>query len=112
MQIKALEVLDVYLTESPVAVLQKEFVEIEEPLCTDIDFHTMDHLKTTLILTASNVPVEELEEFPVHFFELLRRIVDEEDIDMQRMSTVIEKEMLKVMQSIRVYRQFCTLTSH
>lgn len=104
--------LDVYLTESPVAVLQKEFVEIEEPLCTDIDFHTMDHLKTTLILTASNVPVEELEEFPVHFFELLRRIVDEEDIDMQRMSTVIEKEMLKVMQSIRVYRQFCTLTSH
>lgn len=37
LQIKALEVLNVYLTESPVSVLQKEFVEIEDPLCTGKD---------------------------------------------------------------------------
>ncbi|KAI9323607.1 Metalloenzyme, LuxS/M16 peptidase-like protein [Dichotomocladium elegans] len=99
-QIKALEVLNVYLTESPVSVLQKEFVEIEEPLCTDVEFHATDHLKTTLMLTASNVPVEEMEDFPKLLFETFQRLVEEEDIDMERMATVIEKEMLKLLDSI------------
>ncbi|CDS09692.1 hypothetical protein LRAMOSA02369 [Lichtheimia ramosa] len=100
LQIKALEVLNVYLTESPVSVLQKEFVEIEDPLCTDVDFHATDHLKTTLMLTASNVPMEEMDEFPKMLFDTLHRLVEQNDIDMHRMATVIEKEMLKLLDGI------------
>lgn len=88
--------LNVYLTDSPVSVLQKEFVEIEDALCTDVDFHITDHLKSTLMFTASSVPIEDIEEFPAEFFKTLRRIVEEKDIDMARMATVIEKETLKV----------------
>ena len=115
MQSKALEVLNVYLTESPVSVLQKEFVEIEDPLCTgkigkdrhsdrptyrsfptDVDFHATDHLKTTIMLTASNVPLEEMEGFPEQLFATFKRLVDQDDIDMDRMKNIIDKEMLKV----------------
>lgn len=88
--------LNVYLTDSSVSVLQKEFVETEEPLCTDVDFYISDHLKSTLTFTASSVPIEEMERLPIEFFKTLNRLVEEEDIDMKRMSTVIEKEILQV----------------
>ncbi|KAG0191477.1 hypothetical protein DFQ28_011725 [Apophysomyces sp. BC1034] len=97
LQLKALEVLEMYLTDSPVSVLQKEFVEIEDPLCTDVDFCATDHLKATLVFTASNVPSEEIENFSPQFFATLQRLVDEDDIDMQRMATVIEKESLRLL---------------
>ncbi|KAG2209536.1 hypothetical protein INT47_008380 [Mucor saturninus] len=96
---KELEVLNVYLTDSPVSVLQKEFVEIEDALCTDVDFHITDHLKSTLMFTASSVPIEEIENFPTELFKTLRRLVDTKDIDMTRMATVIEKETLKLLDS-------------
>lgn len=88
--------LNVYLTDSSVSVLQKEFVEIEEPLCTDVDFYISDHLKSTLSFTASSVPTEEMERLPSEFFSTLNRLVEENDIDMTRMATVIEKEILGV----------------
>ncbi|RCI02438.1 hypothetical protein CU098_009467, partial [Rhizopus stolonifer] len=99
LQQKELEVLNEYLTDSPVSVLQKEFVEIEDALCTDVDFHITDHLKSTLMFTASSVPLEEIENFPNEFFDLLKRLVETNDIDMTRMSTVIEKETLKLLES-------------
>ncbi|KAG1456615.1 hypothetical protein G6F56_006789 [Rhizopus delemar] len=96
---KELEVLNVYLTDSSVSVLQKEFVEIEEPLCTDVDFYISDHLKSTLSFTASSVPTEEMERLPSEFFSTLNRLVEENDIDMTRMATVIEKEILGLLKS-------------
>lgn len=88
--------MNVYLTDSPVSVLQKEFVETEDALCTDVDFHITDHLKSTLMFTASSVPIEEIENFPIEFFKTLRCLVEDKEIDMTRMATVIEKETLKV----------------
>lgn len=103
MQQKELEVLNEYLTDSPVSVLQKEFVETEDALCTDVDFHISDHIKSTLMFTASSVATEELETFPEEFFGLLRRLVDTNEMDMTRMATVIEKEVLKVCYVIEGY---------
>ncbi|KAI8327052.1 Metalloenzyme, LuxS/M16 peptidase-like protein [Choanephora cucurbitarum] len=99
LQQKELEVLNEYLTDSPVSVLQKEFVETEDALCTDVDFHISDHIKSTLMFTASSVAIEEIEDFPQEFFGLLKRLVDTNEIDMTRMATVIEKEVLKLLDS-------------
>ncbi|KAI9276163.1 Metalloenzyme, LuxS/M16 peptidase-like protein [Sporodiniella umbellata] len=96
---KELEVLNAYLTDSSVSVLQKEFVEIEEPLCTDVDFYISDHLKSTLTFTASSVPVEEMENLTTEFFQTLNRLVQDKEIDMTRMATVIEKEILGLLKS-------------
>lgn len=84
------------------SVLQREFVETEDALCTDVDFHITDHLKSTLMFTASSVPIEEIENFPNEFFKTLKRLVEEKDIDMTRMATVIDKETLKVNARARV----------
>ncbi|KAI9309061.1 Metalloenzyme, LuxS/M16 peptidase-like protein [Cunninghamella echinulata] len=100
LQLKAIEVLNVYLTDSPISVLQKEFVEVEVPLCTDVDFLVTDHLKTTLLFTASSVPIESIDEFPSQFFKTLQRIVDTQDIDMKRMATVIDNESQKLLDSV------------
>ncbi|KAI8644434.1 Metalloenzyme, LuxS/M16 peptidase-like protein [Parasitella parasitica] len=96
---KELEVLNTYLTDSPVSVLQREFVETEDALCTDVDFHITDHLKSTLVFTASSVPIEEIENLPPKFFSTLKRLVVDKEIDMIRMATVIEKETLKLLNS-------------
>ncbi|KAK4519276.1 uncharacterized protein ATC70_009508 [Mucor velutinosus] len=96
---KELEVLNTYLTDSPVSVLQRKFVETEDALCTDVDFHITDHLKSTLMFTASSVPIEEIENFPAEFFSTLKRLVQDKEIDMTRMATVIEKETLKLLDS-------------
>lgn len=52
------------------------------------------------MLTASNVPMEEMDEFPKMLFDTLHRLVEQNDIDMHRMATVIEKEMLKLLDGI------------
>ncbi|KAI8369556.1 Metalloenzyme, LuxS/M16 peptidase-like protein [Radiomyces spectabilis] len=99
LQARALDVLNEYLTDSAVSVLQKEFVEIEEPLCTEVDFHITDHLKSTLMFTCTSVPIEEMEKVPSLFFATLQRLIDNNDIDMKRMEVVLEKEMLKLLDS-------------
>ncbi|ORX55668.1 hypothetical protein DM01DRAFT_1335062 [Hesseltinella vesiculosa] len=96
----AIEVLNTYLTDSPVSVLQKEFVEIEVPLCTDVEFHVSDHLRTTLVFTATSVPMEDIEDMPGRFFTTLQQLVDTNDIDMERMATVIDKELQKVLNTV------------
>lgn len=40
--LEALDVLNTYLTDSPVSVLMRQFVEIKEPVCTDVFFSSQD----------------------------------------------------------------------
>ncbi|KAI8972685.1 Metalloenzyme, LuxS/M16 peptidase-like protein [Pilobolus umbonatus] len=97
--VKELEVLNVYLTDSPVSVLQKEFVEVEDAMCTDVSFQLTGLIKNSLTFSASSVPIEDMERFPVEFFKTLKRVVDNKEIDMTRMATVIENELLKLLDS-------------
>jgi hypothetical protein len=48
------------------------------------------------MFTASSVPIDDMEELPEMFFSTLRNLVDTKDIDMERMATVIDKELQKV----------------
>ncbi|KAL6304310.1 Metalloenzyme, LuxS/M16 peptidase-like protein [Sparassis latifolia] len=89
---KALDILATYLTSSPVAPLNKEFVEIESPLCTYIYFG--EDTRATLVdlpVYVGSVPTEYLETFDEKIRASLKRIVDE-GIDMQRMSMVINRD--------------------
>ncbi|KAH8556354.1 Metalloenzyme, LuxS/M16 peptidase-like protein [Umbelopsis sp. PMI_123] len=106
LELKAVDVLNTYLTDSPVSVLQKEFVEIEDPLCTDIDFHIVDQIRAVLSCNIANVPEEELEEFIPMFFDTLNRVIEEEGIDMDRMKTVILRDKLKLLNNIETNSHF------
>ncbi|GAA5896610.1 Sdd3p [Sporobolomyces salmoneus] len=95
----ALEVLGQYLTDSAVSPLYKEFVEIEDPACTDISFYSSTADPTVLTVYLSSVPSEQLDTLPKKFKETLARI-SKEGIDMSRMATVLERQKLSLLNSM------------
>ncbi|KAF8507185.1 Metalloenzyme, LuxS/M16 peptidase-like protein [Russula emetica] len=81
-----------YLTSSPTAPLNKEFVEIESPLCTYIYIGV--ELRATLsdlMIYVGSVPTEHLDTFDAKLHESLRRIV-KEGVDLNRMRMVIDRD--------------------
>ncbi|KAI0778573.1 Metalloenzyme, LuxS/M16 peptidase-like protein [Trametes elegans] len=89
---KALDILGTYLTSSPVAPLNKEFVEIENPLCTYIYF--AEDTRATYVdlpIYVGSVPTEHLDTFDEKLKASLRRVADE-GFDMDRMAMVINRD--------------------
>lgn len=89
---KALDILSVYLTSSPVAPLNKEYVEVETPLCTYIYFYEDERAtRGDLAIYVGSVPVEHLASFPDKLRTSLTRIA-REGLDMDRMAMVINRD--------------------
>ncbi|CAI2171216.1 5030_t:CDS:10 [Funneliformis geosporum] len=100
LEIAALEVLHEYLSDSAVSVLQKEFVETEDPLCTDIDISISHQTRTAIKATFYNVPTSELDDLADEVLEVFKRIVESEGIDMNRMKTVLRLVKLRTLNMI------------
>lgn len=49
-----------YLTDTPVAPLQRDLVEIEEPYCCDVDVLQLENNVTVFGITLEGVPTEKL----------------------------------------------------
>ncbi|KAF5390191.1 hypothetical protein D9757_002846 [Collybiopsis confluens] len=91
-QIYALDVLGTYLTSSSTAPLNKEYVEIESPLCTYIYFTEETRAgSVSLPVYVGSVPTAELTTFDKKLKASLQKIVTE-GIDMERMTMVINRE--------------------
>ncbi|OCH95812.1 hypothetical protein OBBRIDRAFT_788022 [Obba rivulosa] len=89
---KALDILSLYLTSSPTSPLNKEFVEIENPLCTYIWFGEETRAsRIDLPIYAGSVPAEHLDTFDQKLMASLQRIV-KEGIDMERLARVINRD--------------------
>ncbi|THV04852.1 hypothetical protein K435DRAFT_774162 [Dendrothele bispora CBS 962.96] len=89
---KALDILGTYLTSSAVAPLNKEYVEIESPLCTYIYFSEDTRAtRVSLPIYIGSVPVAHLDTFDRKLKESLKRIV-KQGIDMDRMQMVINRD--------------------
>lgn len=91
--------LHTYLTDSAVSVLRKEFTEIEDPYCTDVDFATMENLLSVQILQFSNVPVEKLSDIKPRFVQVMNDHIAK-GLDMQRMKLVIDRARLKILSQV------------
>ncbi|RDB28821.1 hypothetical protein Hypma_015435 [Hypsizygus marmoreus] len=89
---KALDILGTYLTSSSVAPLNKEYVEIEHPLCSYIYFG--EETRAThvdLPIYIGSVPTEHLNNFDDKLRSSFRRIV-KDGIDMERMAMVLNRD--------------------
>jgi Zn-dependent M16 (insulinase) family peptidase len=89
---KAIDVLASYLTSSPTAPLNKEFIEIESPLCTYI-YIGEDNRATLsdLLIYVGSVPTEHLDTFDAKLHESFRRII-KDGVDLNRMKMVIDRD--------------------
>lgn len=89
---KAIDTLSAYLTSSPTAPLNKEFVEIESPLCTFIYIGTESRATlSNLTIYVGSVPTQHLDTFDAKLHESLHRIV-KEGIDLNRMRMVLDRD--------------------
>lgn len=89
---KALDILSTYLAGSTVAPLNKEFVEVENPLCSYVYFS--EDVRATHIdipIYIGSVPTEHLEEFPKKLKSSLEKIANE-GLDMERMQVIINRD--------------------
>jgi len=87
-----------YLTESSIAPLQQELVEIDEPFCGDLSVNFFENLQTALCLSAEGVPKEKLFQIKDKIVEVILRIAEHrEAIDMDRMRTLVNRSILEEM---------------
>ncbi|KAH9941151.1 Metalloenzyme, LuxS/M16 peptidase-like protein [Epithele typhae] len=100
----ALRMLHTYLSGSPIAPLNKEYVEIEKPLCTAISFYIYEFASACdLLVNANAVPTEHLADFDRLLRASLARIADE-GLDMERMERVLAREAREARNSLESNR--------
>lgn len=100
-EIQGIKMLFNYLTDTPVAPLQRDLVEIEEPLCGDIDFSFFENKETAISLAADNVPKENLDDIKTNVLEILGNIASgKEEFDMERMKAQIHRSVLEEMNAV------------
>ncbi|KAG8742736.1 hypothetical protein FRC12_015287 [Ceratobasidium sp. 428] len=99
-ELKAMELLGLYLTDSPVSPLTKEFVEIANPLCTYIYCDIEERATfTTQGIYFGAVPTDQLGELHGKVVESLKKIVAD-GVDMDRIRLVIKRDRLKLKSSL------------
>lgn len=91
----AVDMVGSYLSESPISLLNKNLVEIENPLATDITYGTDDFVRTGLTLTISGVPTSSLHEVDAKVKHILHEQTKVDCIDLQYMRQVVNQQVLK-----------------
>lgn len=95
----AVDMVGSYLTDSPISLLNKHLVEIEDPLATEIDYGTDDYSRTGLNLTLSGVPTDKLDFVDAKIKLLLSEQALEENFDLSYMRQVVNQQKLKFVAS-------------
>ncbi|CAL1295066.1 unnamed protein product [Larinioides sclopetarius] len=100
-QLISIQILMDYLTDTSVSPLNRELVETEDPLCNQVDYTVIENFESCIYLHLSNVPVKKLQEVKEKLFDVLKNIADgNEELDMERMRTVIRKKKLYILSNM------------
>lgn len=91
----ALDIVGSYFTDSPISLLNKLLVEIENPLATDIDYGTDDYLRTTINFNINGVPTEQLKEVDTKVKEIILSQTDPKNFNLTYMRQVLNQQKLK-----------------
>lgn len=97
LQIQAIQMLNTYLSDTPIAPLKKVFVERNDPYCTELDFRMAERSRMAIGVSFQNVPLDRADEIVPKLISTLQKIVNTRNIDMERMTALIRKEKLKVI---------------
>lgn len=93
----ALDLLIEYLSESSVALLTKNLVEIDEPLSSEVDYDTSDYTHVIAYLKLNDVPTEKLPEAKEKLFKLLKEHATVEQFDLKRVREAVENAKRKLI---------------
>lgn len=90
MKITAMTILTNYLTSTSVAPLTKTFVDIEEPLATNIDMDYYANWEPAITADFLNVPVRRMDEIEPLFKKVIKEIIDKgaDGFNIKRIHTI------------------------
>lgn len=89
-----------YLTDVSVSPLQQAFVEIPDPYCSRVGYSMCENSTSCLYLQFDNVASGKLATVKPKLDEVIKKIVDNNDIDMDMMRTTINKHKLECLSSL------------
>ncbi|XP_971907.2 uncharacterized protein C05D11.1-like [Tribolium castaneum] len=89
-----------YLTEFSTYTLPKEFIEIDDPYASNISFNFLENAESCIYIMFEDVPLSKLPEVKPKLQALLKRLVDEEDINMERIKSIIKRNKLEHLSDI------------
>ncbi|XP_044726839.1 uncharacterized protein C05D11.1-like [Chrysoperla carnea] len=85
-----------YLTDTSISPLQREFIEIEDPLASNIGYSLSENSISMLYIMFENVPKGKIELVEPKLLKILESFVNgTESIDMRRLHTVIHRFQLE-----------------
>lgn len=93
----AIDMIGAYFTDSPISLLNKHMVEIENPLANEISFLTDPYLRTGIDLTLSSVPTESLREADAKVKELIKLQTDPSSFDLTYIQQLIRQQKLQII---------------
>lgn len=94
----AIQVLKSYLTMEGVGKLFAKFVDVEDPLASDIYLYTNDYLNTVINIYLEGVPTEKLESVDPLITETIKQCV--KDFDLKLVRDIIKRTRAKVVQNV------------
>ncbi|QRG40045.1 hypothetical protein FDK38_004506 [Candidozyma auris] len=95
LSVLALDMVGCYLAESPISLLNKHLVEVENPYATDIDVITDDFIRIGTNFYLSGIPVTELFNVDKKIKELIDSITKEENFDLGYMKQIVAQQRIK-----------------
>lgn len=90
-----------YLAHTSVSPLYKEFIEIPGAYGSNISFDLCENYESLLYFTFVNVPLDKVDQIEDKLNALLKRIsTGEEDIDMKRLGTILDRNALEYVSNL------------
>ncbi|XP_022082849.1 uncharacterized protein C05D11.1-like [Acanthaster planci] len=94
----ALQVLMEYLTDTSVAPLQRDFVEIKNPFCSKVRYSVIEASESCVYIKFDNVPKDKLSDIKDRLFATLEGMASgKEAVDMERMASVLHRRILECL---------------
>ncbi|XP_060600571.1 uncharacterized protein C05D11.1-like [Ruditapes philippinarum] len=90
-----------YLTDSAISPLQRDFVEIDEPFCSDVHGNLIENAESSIYIKFDNVFKNKLDSVFPRLQDVLKKISNGlEKIDMTRISNLIQRKVLDALASM------------
>lgn len=96
----ALVLLLEYLNNTAIAPIQQAFVECEDSYCSSISHGILENSTSCFFLVFESVGDEYIDKCLDKLLDLISKLVQEQNIDMTRMSTIISRKILNILSSV------------
>jgi Zn-dependent M16 (insulinase) family peptidase len=93
----AITLLLEYLCESPISLLTKNLVEVEQPLSSYLEYNTDDYTHIIPYIKLNDVPTKRLPEVKDKLFGLLKEHATVENFDVERMREIIRNAKKRLL---------------